>query len=119
MKGWETRSFLDKRFFHHRIMGATEVGVWRGIFNYGRKDYYLGNHPLWEFFRVGYQLTRRPLLAKGLLLAIGYIWEFLTSKERPIPKDLTLFHQREELQRLKSILRRPFQIYSRRTRTAT
>src|SRR5215469_5799160 len=48
MKGWETRSFLEKRFFHHRKMGATNCSVCRAFWNHGEKDYYLGNHPLWE-----------------------------------------------------------------------
>ena len=43
--GWKTRSFCEKIFYHHRPMGATETNIWRARFDYGRKDYYLGNHP--------------------------------------------------------------------------
>jgi poly-beta-1,6-N-acetyl-D-glucosamine synthase len=104
MKGWETRSFLEKRFFHHRVMGATESSAWRSFVKYGKKDYFLGNHPLWELFRIAYQMTRRPLIVKGLLLFIGYAWAYVTRMERPVSLDLIEFHRREQLQRLKSTL---------------
>lgn len=106
MKGWETRSFLDKRFFHHRVMGATDCGLWRAMINQGEKDYFLGNHPLWQLFRVAYQMTRRPVIGRGLLLLAGYSMAALRRVERPLPTDVIRFHQQEELQRLKSILGR-------------
>jgi len=104
MKGWRTRSFLERRFFHHRVMGATDCSVWRSFINYGRKDYCLGNHPLWELFRVVYQMTRKPLILRGSLLFAGYAWALLMRMERPISAELIRFHQHEQLQRLKSVL---------------
>ena len=104
MKGWETRSFLDKRFFHHRTMGATNCSVWRAIWNHGQKDYYLGNHPLWELFRVTYQMTSRPFLLRGLILFAGYVSAYLKRTERPIPPELIRFNQHEQLRRLASVL---------------
>lgn len=104
MKGWKTRSFLEKRFFHHRVMGATNCSVWRSFINYGAKDYFLGNHLLWETCRIAYQMTRKPFVLRGLLLLAGYAWAFLTRVDRPIPPELMRFHQREQLQRLKSAL---------------
>ncbi len=104
MKGWETRSFLEKRFLHHRIMGATESGVWWGMFNHGRKDYRLGNHPVWQLFRAAYQMTCRPRIIKGLFLFAGYVWEFVAGPKRLIPKELVRFHRREQRERLRSML---------------
>jgi hypothetical protein len=104
MNGWETRSFLEKRFYHHRMMGQTDCGPWQGIFKYGRKDYFLGNHPIWELFRVAYQMTRKPFVVKGVLLLAGYSWEFVSAKgRRAIPKQLVVFHQREQIERLRSM----------------
>lgn len=104
MKGWQTRSFLEKRFFHHRAMGASHCSVWRSIWNHGQKDYYLGNHPLWELFRVMYQMTTRPILIKGVILLGGYMSAYLRRIERPIPAELIRFHQKEQLRRLASDL---------------
>jgi biofilm PGA synthesis N-glycosyltransferase PgaC len=74
LKGWETRSFSDKIFFHHRPMGETESNVWKARFDYGRKDYFLGNHPLWQVFRVSYQMSKSPYVVGGLTLAAGYVY---------------------------------------------
>jgi len=105
MLGWKTRSFMDKTFFHLRPMGATGSNVWMARFNYGRKDYALGNHPLWEFLRIAYQLTRKPLVAGGLLLLLGYMWALLTHEERPVSRELMMFHRREQIARLRDMLK--------------
>jgi len=104
MKGWKTRSFLEKRFFHHRVMGASNCSLWRALWNHGEKDYYLGNHPLWEAFRVIYQMTTRPFFVKGLILLAGYACACLRRVERPIPPELIQFHRQEQFQRLRSAL---------------
>jgi glycosyltransferase involved in cell wall biosynthesis len=104
MKGWKTRSFLEKRFFHHRVMGATNCSVWRATWNQGEKDYYLGNHPLWEVFRVLYQMTTKPFFVKGIILLAGYASSCLRRIERPIPAELIRFHRQEQFRRLTSVL---------------
>jgi glycosyltransferase involved in cell wall biosynthesis len=105
MKGWETRSFLGKRFLHHRVMGATNCSVWRATWNQGEKDYYLGNHPVWEMFRVMYQMTTKPFVVKGFILFAGYASACLRRIERPIPPQLVQFHRQEQLHRLRSAFR--------------
>lgn len=104
MLGWKTRSFMDKAFFHHRPMGATGSSVWTARFNYGRKDFALGNHPLWEMLRIAYQLTRKPLVLGGLLLFCGYTWAFLTHEEKPVSMELMNFHRQEQMKRFKYII---------------
>jgi hypothetical protein len=106
-KGWITRSFADKTFFHHRPMGATETNIWRARFDYGRKDYFLGNHPLWQVFRVAFQMLKRPYGVGGILLLSGYLHSVITRVERPVAPELLAFHRREQLQRLKNLLLRP------------
>jgi poly-beta-1,6-N-acetyl-D-glucosamine synthase len=104
LKGWETRSFTDKVFFHHRPMGETEGNVWKARFDYGRKDYFLGNHPLWQIFRVGYQMSKWPYLIGGLILAAGYMYSLIARIERPVTRELMELHRQEQLDRLKSLL---------------
>jgi poly-beta-1,6-N-acetyl-D-glucosamine synthase len=104
LKGWETRSFSDKIFFHHRPMGETESNVWKARFDYGRKDYFLGNHPLWQVFRVSYQMLKWPYVLGGLVLATGYIYSFFARIERPVTPELVRLHQHEQLERLKRLL---------------
>jgi len=108
MKGWHTQSFPEKVFYHHRSLGTGESNKIKSNFNYGRKDYYLGNHPLWEAIRLVYRFTKRPFLIGGLIIMSGYLWALVTRMERPISKELTKFHQEEEMQKLKAIFRSVF-----------
>jgi len=105
MMGWKTRSFREKSFFHHRHLGMAERSVFAASFSYGEKDYYLGGHPVWELFRVAYRMTKRPYLIEGIALALGYCWALLRQIERPISHKLMEFHRREQMLKLKIILK--------------
>ena len=103
MKGWRTRSFLEKRFNHYRALGTAERGEIAALFSYGEKDYYLGNSPVWEVFRVTYRMVHRPFLVAGLSLLAGYCWAALRRVRRPVSRELIRFHRREEMQKLRAI----------------
>ncbi len=105
MKGWKTRSFKEKSFFHHRQLGTAERGVLAASFSYGQKDYFLGGHPLWELFRVSYRMTKRPYIVDGLALGLGYGLAALRRLKRPISKELMTFHRREQMRKLRTIFR--------------
>jgi biofilm PGA synthesis N-glycosyltransferase PgaC len=105
MRGWTTQSFREKSFFHHRTMGTAERGKLASSFSYGEKDYYLGGHPVWEVFRVAYRMTKRPYLLDGIALGTGYLWALLRRIERPVSDELVRFHRKEQMQKLRAILR--------------
>jgi hypothetical protein len=105
MRGWKTRSFREKAFFHHRRLGTADRRILLSSFYYGEKDYYLGGHPVWELFRVVYQATNRPYLFVGLALGAGYCWALLRQAPRAVSCDLMAFHRREQMAKLKAILR--------------
>jgi poly-beta-1,6-N-acetyl-D-glucosamine synthase len=104
MKGWKTRTFTEKVCLHHREMGTAQRSVLTSKFKLGVKDHAVGNHPLWELFRTGYQMTKPPLGFGGLALGTGYLWALLRRAERPVSRDLIDFHQQEQMQRLKKLL---------------
>jgi biofilm PGA synthesis N-glycosyltransferase PgaC len=103
MKGWRTRSFPEKRFHHYRTLGTAERGTVAALFSYGEKDYYLGNSPVWEVFRVLYRMVHRPFLVAGLSLLAGYCWAALRRVRRPVSRELMRFHRREQMQKLGAI----------------
>ncbi|MDZ4854920.1 MAG: glycosyltransferase family 2 protein [Nitrospirota bacterium] len=105
MRGWKTRSFREKWFFHHRHLGTAERGVLASLFSYGEKDYYLGGHPVWEMFRTAYRMTKSPYLIGGLVLGLGYVWAFLCQVKRPVSDELMKFHRKEQMEKLKRILK--------------
>jgi glycosyltransferase involved in cell wall biosynthesis len=103
MKGWKTRTFTDKLCLHHREMGTAQHGVLTARFKTGAKDYAFGNHPIWELFRTGYQLTNRPLIAGGVALMCGYLWAAIRRTERPVSPELVAFYRREQMRRLRNL----------------
>lgn len=104
MMGWETRSFNEKYFFHHRALGTGESNQVYSLFSYGKKDWFLGNHPLWEVLRICYRMTKKPYLLGGFILGYGYFYGLFTSMERSASKDLIKFHRKEQMKKLSLII---------------
>ncbi len=104
MIGWNTRSFREKSFFHHRVLGTAERGIVASNYAYGKKDYILGGHPLWQIFRCLYRSAKRPYVVGGGALLAGYTAAFLSRMERPVSFELMHFHRAEQMRKLKAIL---------------
>jgi len=104
MIGWNTRSFREKFFLHQRALGTADRGVIASNFAYGKKDYILGGHPLWEIFRCAYRMTKRPYVVGGVALFAGYVVAFLSRAERPVSRELMCFHRSQQMLKLKSIV---------------
>jgi len=113
MKGWKTRTFLEKVCYHHRPMGTASSGKLKAWYNLGRRDYYLGGHPLWELFRSCLQLRNKPYFLGGFLLMTGFAWACFSRTERPIDSQLIAFHQKEQMRRLREAFR---EVVGRRNR---
>jgi glycosyltransferase involved in cell wall biosynthesis len=110
MKGWTTRSFREKFFFHYRSLGTAERSLLASTFSYGEKDYYLGGHPVWEAFRVAYRATKKPYLVDGIALYSGYLSAFARRMKRPVSDELMRFHRKEQMSKLKVILKSMFRL---------
>jgi glycosyltransferase involved in cell wall biosynthesis len=104
MKGWTVTAYPDKRFHHHRSMGTAERGEVAALFSYGEKDYYLGGSPLWQLVRGAYRMTKRPIIAGGFALLLGYGWAALKRTRRPVTQELMRFHRREQMKKLRAVL---------------
>ena len=84
MKGWRTRTFIERKTVHHRPMGsATEKSKFGANFKLGRRAYRLGFHPLWQVFRLMYQMTRPPYVSGGAALSAGYFWAMFSAPNAP------------------------------------
>lgn len=101
MRGWKTRTFLDKTYFHHRKMGS---GMNQGLklpFKWGQTDYRLGGHPVWQLFRCVYQMSRKPYVVGGLLCLVGYFYALVMRRPRDVTAEFVEFRGREQMNRLK------------------
>jgi glycosyltransferase involved in cell wall biosynthesis len=105
MMGWKTRSFREHWFFHHRSLGTAERGRLKSAFSYGEKDFYLGGHPLWELCRIAYRMAKPPYILGGAALGLGYLSAFARRMERPVSEELLHFHRKEQMAKLRAILR--------------
>jgi biofilm PGA synthesis N-glycosyltransferase PgaC len=105
MKGWKTRTFTEKTCIHHRKMGTGNTRPIMTSFRQGKKDYFLGNHPLWEIFRTLYQMTRKPIIISGVLLMTGFVRNAVTRTQKPISVELQKFIRREQMRRLKTLVK--------------
>lgn len=104
MKGWKTESFEGRTFDHLRKMGTAGSNELMSRFRYGKKDYFLGGHPLWQLCRGGFQLRKKPYVVGGMALLLGYFWCWLRRAHRPVSAELMQFHRGEQLARLRGLL---------------
>ncbi|HEX7860384.1 MAG TPA: glycosyltransferase family 2 protein [Verrucomicrobiae bacterium] len=108
MHGWETRSFLEKVAVHHRKMGTAKHNPLSVKLNVGRQDYSMGADPFWELFRGTYQMLKKPYVIGGLMLLWGYYTSLLKGDPRPVSSAFIAFRRREQLTRLRRLVRKPF-----------
>lgn len=105
MKGWKTRTFLEKVCMHHRAMGTAQQSLLMARFKNGGKDYAIGNHPLWELVRGVYQMTKKPLILGGVMVVMGYGWAAIRRVQRPVSPELVAFQRGEQIARLKKFFK--------------
>jgi len=110
MKGWKTYSFSERTFHHYRPIGTAESNVLKASLHYGKKDYFLGGHPLWQFARGLFQMKNKPYLIGGFCLWLGYFGSFIRRMKRPISDELVSFYRKEQMSRLKELLGRKLKL---------
>ena len=101
MKGWQTRSFLEKTCMHHRKMGTAKRSALMVAFKGGQGDYMLGTHPLWEFSRTFYQMTKPPIIVGGFARWAGFSIAMILRKQKLVSAELVRFRRAEQMQRLR------------------
>ncbi len=104
MKGWQTRTFTEKPYLHHRQMGTATQNALTVPFKGGRSDYVLGSHPVWEFCRCLYQMTKKPFVLNGTLRLAGFAWAMVSEGKKQVPEDLVRFRRKEQMLRLRKFL---------------
>lgn len=104
MKGWETRTFLERTCFHHRPMGTAGRSHVAARFRHGQEDYAVGGHPVWQLLRGAFQMRERPFILGGLALTAGYFWAMAKRVPRPVSPELVAFRRAEQMSRLRRLL---------------
>jgi len=103
MRGWKTRCYTDMVCRHLRKLSTADKSLYAAKLEYGWKDYYLGNHPLWEIFRSIYQMKNEPRILGGCIILSGYIWSYMKREKRDVPEELIQFRRNEQMRKFKSM----------------
>jgi glycosyltransferase involved in cell wall biosynthesis len=106
MRGWQTQTFTEKTYRHHRKMGTAKDSVIKARFKDGRKDHALGAHPGWIMFRAIYQMSNKPILIGGCALASGYFYSMIKRTPRPVSSELIRFRRADQTCRLKHFVKK-------------
>jgi glycosyltransferase involved in cell wall biosynthesis len=106
MKGWKTETFTEKYCVHNRPMGKAGPHFIKYTFRSGYGDYQFGVHPLWQFMRSVYQMTRKPFIISGFLLLSGYLWAMLTGAPWAVSKEFVNFRRHEQSIWLKDLIKK-------------
>jgi poly-beta-1,6-N-acetyl-D-glucosamine synthase len=106
MKGWKTETFTEKFCVHHRRMGSAKHSILMTIFRDGYFDYPMGVHPVWEIFRSGYNMTRKPIILAGIIHMAGYFWAMVTRAPKPVSIEFVQFRRTEQMRWLNEHFRR-------------
>ena len=108
MKGWQTRTFTEKSYQHHRKMGSEIHRNLTCAIKGGYHDYQMGVNVVWQFFRSAYQMTNKPFVVSGCVLLTGYLWAMITRTERLVTEEFVAFRKKEQMSRLKNAIRNLF-----------
>jgi len=104
MRGWTTRTFVERVCFHHRTMGTADRSLLRARFRHGQEEYLVGSHPLWQILRGVFQMKNQPVVLGGMSLIAGYGTAWLSRRHSPVPAALRAFHRREQMARLRALI---------------
>ena len=106
MKGWQTRTFLEKSYQHHRKMSSAKHSTLGIAFDGGRTDYTHGCDPIWEIFRSIYQMARPPFVLGGVFGLAGFFWAAVSRSEKVVSPDFVQFRKVEQMRRLRDFFER-------------
>ena len=106
VRGWQTRTFVEKTCLHHRTMGTASRSRLMARFRHGQEDYYVGGHPLWQVLRGTFQMKEKPFVLGGLFLMLGYCWAMAKRTQRPVSPELIAFRRAEQMTRLRKMILR-------------
>jgi glycosyltransferase involved in cell wall biosynthesis len=101
MRGWQVESFPDIKVFHHKSGSGTGRKILRTCFVYGKLDFMVGCHPLFEMMKCARRVIERPYLIGALCHLSGYLWASINKTPRPVSQEIVKYLRQEQLQRMR------------------
>lgn len=102
--GWTVRSYTDITVRHFRCTGTAKGNIYQAAYRGGKKLFVIGYHPMFEMVKLLRVRGVKDLFANMCEFA-GYTWAALARFERQVPDDFVAFLRKEQVGRLKHLLR--------------
>ena len=103
MHGWETRTFPELTVVHFGLVGAGAGGPLKARFKWGRMNFNLGYHPLFQLARSVYRVGERPYLLGSLAELAGFIVGQVRDRRPSVDRELVHYLRREQLAKLRKL----------------
>jgi len=106
MNSWEVQTFPELKVLHYGFVGKASGNMYKAAYRRGICFYQLSYHPLFQIFRCIYRIKDRPVFIGSLIELFGFFFSYLRSEHSLLPAETVCFLRNEQIQRLKSIIKR-------------
>jgi len=100
MKGWETKTFSDIIVHHLKPRNVSSGSMLKGKWQVGKRDYFLGTHPLFECAKCCFRILEQPYLIGSIIRLTSYLFLWLQGTNVEVSDDIVQFIRKEQLNRL-------------------
>jgi glycosyltransferase involved in cell wall biosynthesis len=103
MYGWQTRTIPELKVVHYGLVGAGAGGPLKARFKWGRANFDLGYHPLFQLARSIYRVKEQPCLLGSLAELAGFMVGKVSHRQPSVDHEVAHFLRREQLAKLRRL----------------
>jgi len=104
MKGWRVQTFTEFKVTHYGEVGDGAGGRVKARYIWGKMNYAIGYHPLYQLARSVYRWNERPYVVGSIAELIGFLVSFWEYREPQIDHDVVTYLRKEQLNKLRQII---------------
>jgi glycosyltransferase involved in cell wall biosynthesis len=104
MHGWQTKTFPELKVQHFGLVGAGAGRPLKARFKWGRMNFHLGYHPLFQLARSAYRVGERPFLLGSFAELLGFTVGKAQDRRPSVDREIVRHLRREQLTKLKNLL---------------
>lgn len=98
--GYDTATFPDLVVEHLKPRNISQGNIIRQSWQYGKRDYAWGSHPIFEMVKCASLVASGPPVIGASLRLAGYAWCCISRKERVLGADMVKIVRGEQVKRI-------------------